>query len=81
MRGVRRSGRIVGHEFERTPRGNHPLNFGREYPEKTNAGIRAMDMSIVFVMTVFVVGLTSIGYILEEPETASSRKKCPSSKG
>jgi len=29
-----------------------------------------MDMSIVFVMTVFVVGLTSISYILEEPETA-----------
>ncbi len=40
-----------------------------------------MDMSIVFVMTVFVVGLTSIGYILEEPETASSRKKRLNPKG
>ena len=40
-----------------------------------------MDMSIVFVMTVFVVGLTSIGYILEEPDTASGRQKRQKSKG
>ena len=39
-----------------------------------------MDMSIVFVMTVFVIGLTSIGYILEEPDTASSKKKFVKSK-
>ncbi|MCD6075294.1 MAG: hypothetical protein K0Q70_2177 [Rhodospirillales bacterium] len=40
-----------------------------------------MDMSIVFVMTVFVIGLTSIGYILEEPETTSPKKKLVKSKG
>lgn len=40
-----------------------------------------MDMSIVFVLTVFVVGLTSIGYILEEPTTAATNKKMVKSKG
>jgi hypothetical protein len=39
-----------------------------------------MDMSIVFVLTVFVIGLTSIGYILEEPTTASTKKKFAKSK-
>ena len=34
-----------------------------------------MDMNIVFVMTVFVVGLTAVGYILEEPETSKTKKK------
>jgi hypothetical protein len=48
---------------------------------KPTPGLSLMDMSIVFVMTVFVAGLTSIGYILEEPETASSRKKRLNSKG
>jgi hypothetical protein len=49
--------------------------------EKPRQDFALMDMSIVFVMTVFVVGLTSIGYILEEPETTRSQKKRVSSKG
>jgi hypothetical protein len=32
-------------------------------------------------MTVFVVGLTSIGYILEEPGTAPTKKNNVKSKG
>jgi len=39
-----------------------------------------MDMSIVFVMTVFVVGLTSIGYILEEPGAPPTKKNTVKSK-
>jgi hypothetical protein len=61
--------------------GNQALNFGRDHRPKIAAGIfRFMDMSIVFVMTVFVVGLTSIGYILEEPGAAPTKKNTVKSK-
>jgi hypothetical protein len=66
----------------RTSNGNQALNFGRDHRPKITARIfRFMDMSIVFVMTVFVVGLTSIGYILEEPGTAPTKKNNVKSKG
>jgi hypothetical protein len=48
--------------------------------EKPAPGHAPMDLSIVFVMTVFVIGLTSIGYILEEPETTSNKKNFAKSK-